>query len=240
MDDLAVVEEKYIFQDVTIVPEGKHAFQMMETYEGVSKRYKKYEKQYFKAHKVSVTDKEQLASVVVTPPDQLFYLPVDEHWQEEKCRVHHLELRSAHEGLPKSAEKMNLRTPPTRQMSILPDGNCFFRAIAFWITGSSEQHAEVRSMIVDHMKGNWRDRGKLIIGQDVVEYLEEAKMGQQAVWASEKEIFACADLLRTTIFVYTDVDQKHCWVPHNPHGEKTDKFLYLANIRYHSKPVLAI
>ena len=135
---------------------------------------------------------------------------------------------------------MCVTTPPIRTESVLPDGNCFFRAISYWITGTCDQHAAVRALVVAHMRSNWREHGRRIVGCDLLEYIRQSKMENKAVWATENEIFACADLLQTTIFVYSDVGSENRWVPHNPSSGKSSKCIYLSNINHHFEPVTSV
>ena len=41
-------------------------------------------------------------------------------------------------------------------------------------------------------------------------------MEEEGIWATENEIFATPDLLKTTIMVFTEGMQRHKWVKHNP------------------------
>ena len=127
-------------------------------------------------------------------------------------------------------------------MSVKADGNCFFRAISYWLTGSEEQHEKVRLMLVQYMKEDeWKANGTKIIGGDVDDYLSRINMEAPGVWATETEIYAMAYLLRTTIFVYHNYNKKHYeWLPHYQPLDKQSKCIYLVNTGCHFEPVTAI
>jgi hypothetical protein len=41
-------------------------------------------------------------------------------------------------------------------------------------------------------------------------------MEKEGTWVTDKEIFATADLLKTTIMVFTKGMERYKWVTHNP------------------------
>ncbi|XP_026121918.1 uncharacterized protein LOC113104784, partial [Carassius auratus] len=94
---------------------------------------------------------------------------------------------------------------PCETKSILADGNCFFRAVAFAVSGSEEEHRKVRRAVVTHILQNEEKyvqnlrRGY----SSVPEYIATSRMKYVGTWATEMEIQAASDLIGVDIFTYT-------------------------------------
>ena len=65
-------------------------------------------------------------------------------------------------------------------------------------------------------------------------------MGTSGVWGTENEIFATAELLGVSVYVFTNVGQGHKWVPHHPSKGATTLALYLSNLFNHFESVTEI
>ena len=91
------------------------------------------------------------------------YNPVDREWQQETCEAMGLNYITSNGVTPGGCE--GGLEPPTIFTRIVREGNCLFRALAHIITGSEEQHMEVRRGIVSHM----RTIGNLLVGGHVRE-----------------------------------------------------------------------
>ena len=69
------------------------------------------------------------------------------------------------------------------------DGNCFFRAISFLLTGSECQHIHVRNVVVKHMIS--KSCSSLLsgfLGDDVEKYITKSGMATNCKWATDAEI----------------------------------------------------
>ncbi|XP_072558482.1 uncharacterized protein [Paramormyrops kingsleyae] len=95
---------------------------------------------------------------------------------------------------------------PCRMVPITGDGNCFFRSLAFAITGNEKEHRKIRCAIVAHiLRNESRYVACLRDGHSsVTEYVTASRMKYVGTWASEVEIQAAADLLGVDIFTYSD------------------------------------
>jgi len=105
------------------------------------------------------------------------------------------------------------------------DGNCFFRAISAAITGSQVDHLKFRQAIVQYimMHGTYE-------GKDGHEYLKESKMMEPTIWATETEIQACADYLRTDIYVYYKYGERGLkWLKFSGSLSSDQGAIYLSN-----------
>ena len=98
---------------------------------------------------------------------------------------------------------IGLDQAPSIRGRIKDDRNCFFRAVAQEITGSQEDHAALRVLVTSYMTHNSNQLSCYLKSSETIEnYLQRTKMDRQKVWATEVEIYATANLLGTTIFVY--------------------------------------
>lgn len=71
------------------------------------------------------------------------------------------------------------------------DGNCFFRAVSYAFVGDHEQHEITRQIITE-----WMTKNKVKIDNNFgSEYLNESRMEEDGMWATEAEILATAALL---------------------------------------------
>lgn len=76
----------------------------------------------------------------INNPQKLFN-PVSMVWQKMQCRRLNLNIECLTKN---SLGSIKLLKPPSKMESILGDGNCFYLAISWWITGSEINHFEIR------------------------------------------------------------------------------------------------
>ena len=236
-EDTAVVEHRFVFSLVEVTPSTGMLFNMKESYEKIHKLYKEYKRKYFRKQQKSksgVSGDVQITKCV-SKASPFHFSPVDKTWQQKQCKKHGLKFIKQFTSCRKKT--LTQCSPPGNKELTQPDGNCYFRAISSWVTGTSEQHAKVRMAVVEFMSNEWKESGERIIGEPVEEYLRKSAMESCAVWASEKEIFATAEMLALSVYVYTDVGRTRKWVPHHPIKGATKNALYLCNISHHFEPV---
>ena len=124
------------------------------------------------------------------------YNPVDREWQQESCEAMGLNYITSN-GITPGGREVGLE-PPTTFTRIVGDGNCLFRALAHIITGSEEQHMDVRRGIVSHM----RTIGNLLVGGHVREgdidtYIDSSRIEHDREWGTDVEILTLAHMLKT-------------------------------------------
>ena len=92
--------------------------------------------------------------------------------------------------------------------NIQGDGNCFFRAISYAISGSERNYMRLRIAIVNHLlKYGCRYNTYLREGFcDVEDYIQRQRMFCSGVWATEVEIMAVAHMLETDIKNYIHLE----------------------------------
>ena len=212
---------------------GKHFMLHQPTEKDLRKQHKEYCQNFF-VGEGSSADCEYIKTVSTPTPVKEF-CPIDKKWQTEKCSQLGVELISSIPSKPK--QKMTISSKPETIVEVVPDGNCFFRSICYWLTGAMDQHHNIRSAF---MKEKWSEQGKQIVGKDYENYIKKFRMNEEGTWATENEIFATADLLETTIMIFTKGTKEYEWVTHNPSipdRVNSVKKLYLKNECNHYEPV---
>jgi hypothetical protein len=91
-------------------------------------------------------DSESVSSteVVNLPP----FNPVTMAWQIEKCDFFNIQLSQKNNSSSNTRRQPLNFSRPDETQNILGDGNCFFRALSFVITGSQSNHAYTRPIIL--------------------------------------------------------------------------------------------
>ena len=93
------------------------------------------------------SDSVSSTEVVNLPP----FNPVTMAWQIETCDFFNIQL-SQKDNSSSNIRKQTLDfSRPDETQNILGDGNCFFRALSFVITGSQSNHAYLRNAVIQHM-----------------------------------------------------------------------------------------
>ena len=109
------------------------------------------------------------------------------------------------------ATEIKNRTGVSTDIIVIPiagDGNCLFRALSQAVTGSQDQHALIRSYVVNHMMDDsMRDHMQCLFQRnrntgsvplaDYHNYLVE--MQKPGTWGTDQEIVAAAHLLNCSI-----------------------------------------
>lgn len=138
------------------------------------------------------------------------FVPGDAGWQKRMCRKLDLIFRSrvqyGHFCYFSSSDK------PSSTLSIVGDGNCFFRALSLAITGSEDQHSEIRDSIGSR-EATYPDRyKKFLIRQDDDYGMHVSKMFNTRTWGSQLEMNVASDMLKLPVFLYSNGQWlKHCF-----------------------------
>ena len=82
------------------------------------------------------------------------YLPPCDEWQRSLCQklgMTFIRRNNTHILQPK---EYSISHQPAATVRIQGDGNCFFKALAFVITGSQDEHLELRGIATSYMQHN--------------------------------------------------------------------------------------
>ncbi|XP_062597979.1 uncharacterized protein LOC134259411 [Saccostrea cucullata] len=134
---------------------------------------------------------------------QIRFLPLSSDQKKTHCEIL---------GIPFSVNECENQhqygqeiTVPMSTVLVEPDGNCFFRAISFCLTGKQDYHQTIRLAICNHILEN----GLLFTPflrpgvHSVENHISLSGMLRDGIWATEVEILALSHLLRTEIHTYS-------------------------------------
>ena len=127
----------------------------------------------------------------------------------------------------------DLNGVPRRIHIVQGDGNCFFRAISFILTGSEDKHIVIRNKIVHHMTGPAKAEIENYTGKDISVYVKETKIDENATWATDVEILGAASCLGRDIYVYSKHGTEMQWLQYPAsfvNTVVTKTALFLANV----------
>lgn len=125
------------------------------------------------------------------------FRPINKKWQKFQCEK--LGLIYVGNDFFKNT-KNSILHPPVENFKIEGDGNCFFRCISLCITGTQEQHQDIRKIITEYIQKNEKEVENF---SGVKNYLKNTKMAELTIWASDVEIYFTAKLLEVNIYTFT-------------------------------------
>ncbi|XP_050437963.1 uncharacterized protein LOC126844131 isoform X1 [Adelges cooleyi] len=161
-----------------------------------------------------------------------WFNPVNANWQQKW--IIKLKLPFKHFEPHDIIEKKKLNSYPIIK-TIAGDGNCLFRSLSYWVTGSEVHHRKMRKLIVDFMKTNKRIKKYFNGPTKRDRYLSETMMAKGGQWGTENEVIATAMLLKTSIYVFATHLRK--WILYNKDIENQNKpgedemCIYIRNLR---------
>ncbi|XP_002733238.1 uncharacterized protein LOC100378309, partial [Saccoglossus kowalevskii] len=156
---------------------------------------------------------EDDVQVIASEHTPLLYCPLTLELRESLCTVLNIQNEDKTEYIH---SRLNMEMgEPCKTKTIKEDGNCFFRALSYALSGTENNHRKIRLAIVKHLKDNpTAFRSCLRSDYDSVEnYLLASRMKYLTTWATEVEILAAADLLRTDIYTFT----RDKWLKYSNH-----------------------
>ena len=93
-------------------------------------------------------------------------------------------------------------TRPRRVRHILGDGNCFFCSLSYIITGTEDQHLQVREVLLNHL-ARIEDMmiGHHISGEysSAIEYIRGTNMDRNGTWGTDIELITASHMLNTSL-----------------------------------------
>lgn len=132
---------------------------------------------------------------------------------------------------------------PRRVYKTQGDGNCYFRAISYILTGSETNHTLLREKVVHHMNSALSEQLRGYLNQDVIGYVENSRIGNDGVWATDAEVMATANLLGCDIVIHTKVNDSIDWLTYPASFDlqsTTEYALYLENKHEHFDVVISL
>ncbi|XP_062618787.1 uncharacterized protein LOC134280394 [Saccostrea cucullata] len=161
-------------------------------------------------------------------PRTLTYSPITKSWAAQKREEQKLTLQNDHHLYDNtSSTKLG---HPSKLQPTSPNGNCFFNALSFILTGTEKFHSQIRANVCDFISTHSADLQEFLPNTcqgDGKKYLNDSSMRVIGTWASETEIFAAAYMLNTEIYVYTKYGWQWKWLRHSPPEPANTLGIYL-------------
>ncbi|XP_071965644.1 uncharacterized protein [Antedon mediterranea] len=138
-------------------------------------------------------------------PDKNFkFIPISEAQKKNMCNE--VGIHCEHTDMNCGINRASQIGHPLQITNITGDGNCFYRAISYIISGTEDNHFLLRRAITNHLL----ETGDLFINtfsheyRSVKEYVLKKRVMDNGTWASNTEISAMANLLNTDIYSFND------------------------------------
>ena len=133
-----------------------------------------------------------------------------------------------------------------KKISIIPDGNCLYKAISWWLAGKEDFHVLIRTKLVQFMESSspCKQYVNNKTNQSMEEYLTQNNKKMSTVWGSDVELFSMAIFLQTDVFVYiNDTWNKFYFKGFNPkvgRNISSNQAIYLGNEASHYEPITVV
>lgn len=182
------------------------------------------------------------------------FQPVCTQWKSDMC--HDFNIAYIHDSSTSpdhgsTIVNYSVKQGPLYVVPIRGDGNCYFRAISYVISGTEDNHRLMRALVVDSMRHNaqhlemfCKHRRRDI---SMSEYLQMSRMMDDGVWATEVEIFGTASMLKLPVLTFGPYNRNHHWLQYLPQVPVTDNVhnklkeaIYLRNVYNHFEPVVGM
>ena len=139
------------------------------------------------------------------------YDPVDINWQQDRANKLGLNIHTSTYVTFKEPRHVSVTARLNRTYKTMADGNCFFRAVSKYLTGNEDDHTQLRTMVVDHVKNNLKSYLEISEKShcDFDGYLKNMKKTHcknQSHWADTDIIIATSSFLKTPITCYSPQD----------------------------------
>ncbi|VVC28037.1 OTU domain [Cinara cedri] len=161
-----------------------------------------------------------------------WFRPVNKTWMMEKCEKMHLSINFKSTQIhATTAKQFKLLTEPKYSLDVLPDGNCWYRCISIYVTGSQHYHELIRMHLYEFVMND--TRVLTYLDGDLNDYLIQNPINVCGTWATDMDIYATALMLNTHIYVYSDY--YNTWQLFGKNGlmssvNRTDSCLYISNV----------
>lgn len=150
------------------------------------------------------------------------------HVDEEMLKKHLTKL------CEQPSSDMKKQDAPGIRKRIKEDGNCFFRAISWCLTGNQDHHERIREAVVKYLMKS-KDIMERFCPEPYEKHIEGIREGD---WATECEIAAVANMLGVN--VYTHLSNGWVCQPPKESVSKSIGSLYLRNPGEHYEPVISL
>lgn len=119
----------------------------------------------------------------------------------------------------KSSQSLSgfLRSSGRRVLCMVPDGNCFFRALSTNIHGHQEEHLALRKLLTEFERANKGTFEKYLTkSQDTIIENHITSMAKPCTWATQIEVLSAASCFQIPIYSCHRSEDKCTWNIHRP------------------------
>ena len=155
---------------------------------------------------IYIDDDDTSDDCMITEHEQstMLFCPLTLEERKELCNLVNITILSQIEcGNPITGVDMR---EPCRTIPIEGDGNCFFRSVAYVLSGRENDHRKIRLAVVKHMRAKSEIYQPFLRAgyESVEQYITQSRMWYVRTWATELEILASSDLLGHDICIFSD------------------------------------
>nr|XP_047143091.1 uncharacterized protein LOC124817279 [Hydra vulgaris] len=86
------------------------------------------------------------------------------------------------------------------------------KAVSFIITGSEDEHKQIRDKVVNHMCNQIHDEMTGYLSMPIQTHICKTRMLEDATWATDAEKIGCASFMEVDIQVYSKYGEKTKWM----------------------------
>ena len=136
-------------------------------------------------------DESQFNDIIITKQEKSYvvyqFFPLSKHSREEigpLVEINHIatDCMSEYDKI-----RWNCVGAPRWLKLINGEGNCYFRAISYTISGTEDFHDKVRETVCDYIEYFDYDIAPFLKRDERREYLKRSNMWESAIWAIETE-----------------------------------------------------
>ena len=132
-------------------------------------------------------------------------------WQQDRASKLGLNIINQNYVAFKKPRQLSVNFPFTRTHLTIGDGNCFFRAVSMYLTGTDDSHGSLRRMVTEHVQYNQeqfmaysaKTEDQLKIYLENMKRTSGTKKSVDCHWADDLIITATSSFLKTSIVIWT-------------------------------------
>ncbi|XP_061177698.1 uncharacterized protein LOC133186474 [Saccostrea echinata] len=161
---------------------------------------------------------ENGVEIVLIENHKLSFVPLSRKTKQQLCNVVRIPCSSP-TGRDEQVCLVQEIEAPLSCEEIKRDGNCFFRAVSFCLTGVEKYHYEIRLAVCQHLLQNRMLFQPFLRATEnsVERHISSTSMLNIGIWATEIEILALSHLLSTDIHTYS----QNRWITYS--GQMVDQ-----------------
>ena len=125
--------------------------------------------------------------------------------------------------------------------SVLGDGNCYYNAVSWFLTGSQEHHAKIRKMVNTYIMDpmNKHKFTKVLGDESGEDYVKQNNHMQDRVWATDVQVRATAFLLQKDVYVSWADCNFELLAASGDTSDRTARGIFILHTPGHFQPIIS-